>query len=66
MPQAVLTAKKNPFMSNSLPDTDPAGVVAAEAVLQNPATLRDLLAAPSYVWFWVGRLCNTLAVQISK
>ncbi len=51
-------------MSISLPDTSPAGVVAAEEVLQNPATLRDLLAVKSYGWFWLGRLCNTLAVQI--
>ncbi len=29
-------------MSSSSPDTSPAGVVAAEAVLQNPATLREL------------------------
>ena len=47
-----------------LPDTDPAGVVAAEAVLQNPATLSDLLAVQAYVWFWAGGVCNRLAVQI--
>ena len=46
MPQAAATAKRKPFMSNSPPDTSPAGVVAAEAVLQNPATLSDLLARP--------------------
>ena len=51
-------------MSSSPPDTSPPGVVAAEAVLQNPATLRDLLAVRSYVWFWAGRLSNTLAVQV--
>ena len=49
---------------SSLPDTDPAGVVAAEAVLQNPATLSDLLAVQAYVWFWAGGVCNRLAVQI--
>ena len=62
--QAAGTAKRKPFMSISSPDTSPAGVVAAEAVLQNPATLRDLLAAQSYVWFWIGAVCNRLAVQI--
>ena len=41
-------------MSGSPPDTDPAGVAAAEAVLQNPATLRDLLSVRAYVWFWAG------------
>src|ERR1700722_6093175 len=51
-------------MSSSSPDTSPAGVVSAEAILQNPATLRDLLAVRSYVWFWLGRLCATLAVQV--
>ena len=51
-------------MSDSPPDTDPAGVAAAEAVLQNPATLRDLLSVQAYVWFWAGRICNSLAVQI--
>src|SRR6202041_1291130 len=51
-------------MSSSSPDTSPAGVVSAEAILQNPATLRDLLAVRSYLWFWVGRLCATLAVQV--
>src|SRR5271155_4067753 len=51
-------------MSSSPPDTSPAGVVSAEAVLQNPATLRDLFAVQSYVWFWVGRVCNSLSVQI--
>src|ERR1700733_8726155 len=51
-------------MSSSSPDTSPAGVVAAETVLQNPATLRDLLRVRPYVWFWVGRLCTTLAVQV--
>ena len=51
-------------MSNSPPDTSPAGVVAAEAVLQNPATLSDLLAVRSYLWFWIGRLGATLSVQI--
>jgi MFS family permease len=51
-------------MSASSPDTSPAGVVATEAVLQNPATLRDLLAVRSYVWFWLGRLGTTLAVQV--
>ena len=51
-------------MPISLPDTSPVGVVAAEEVLHNPATLRDLLAVRSYGWFWLGRLCNTLAVQI--
>ena len=49
---------------SSLPDTDPAGVVATEAVLQNPATLSDLLAVRAYVWFWAGGVCNRLAVQI--
>ena len=47
-----------------LPTPSPAGVVAAEAVLQNPATLSDLFAVRSYVWFWVGRVCNSLAVQV--
>ncbi|HEY5205341.1 MAG TPA: MFS transporter, partial [Roseiarcus sp.] len=51
-------------MSTTSPDTSPAGVVAAEAVLQDPATLRDLFAVRSYVWFWIGRVCNSLAVQI--
>jgi MFS family permease len=51
-------------MSNSPPDTSPAGVVAAEGVLQNPATLSDLFAVQSYVWFWVGRVCNSLAIQV--
>jgi MFS family permease len=51
-------------MSASSPDTSPAGVVAAEAVLQNPATLSDLLRVRSYVWFWIGRLSATLAVQV--
>ena len=51
-------------MSSSPPDTSPAGVVAAEAVLQNPATLSDLLAVRSYLWFWIGRLGATLSVQI--
>jgi MFS family permease len=55
---------RKPFVSSSLPDTDPAGVVAAEMVLQNPATLRDLLAAPSYVRFWIGAVCNRLSIQI--
>jgi MFS family permease len=63
LPLATATAKKNPCMSNSPPDTAPAGVVATEAVLQNPATLRYLFAVRSYVWFWVGRLCTTLSVQ---
>ena len=64
LPLEAATAKTKPFMSSSPPDTSPAGVVAAEAVLQNPATLRDLLRVRPYVWFWVGRLCTTLAVQI--
>ncbi len=51
-------------MSSSPPDTSPAGVVAAETLLQNPATLRDLFAVRSYVWFWIGRLGATLAVQV--
>lgn len=51
-------------MSTSSPDTSPAGVVAAEAVLQNPATLNDLLRVRPYVWFWIGRLSTTLAVQV--
>jgi MFS family permease len=51
-------------MSASSPDTSPAGVIAAEAVLQHPATLRDLLAVQSYVWFWLGRLSTTLSVQV--
>jgi MFS family permease len=51
-------------MSSSSPDTSPAGVVSAEAVLQNPATLRDLLAAPPYVRFWIGAVCNRLSIQI--
>src|SRR3984957_10265199 len=51
-------------MSTSLPDTSPAGVVATEAVLQNPATLSDLFAVRSYVWFWLGRVCNSLSVQV--
>src|ERR1700690_2472304 len=53
-----------PFMPNSSPDTSPAGVVAAEAVLQNPAPASDLFAVRSYVWFWIGRVCNSLSVQI--
>jgi MFS family permease len=57
-------AKTKPSMSGSPPDTDPAGVAAAEAVLQHPATLRDLLSVRAYVWFWAGRVCNSLAVQI--
>jgi len=51
-------------MSASSPDTSPGGVLAAEEVLQHPATLRDLLKVRSYVWFWIGRLCATLAVQV--
>jgi MFS family permease len=51
-------------MSNTPSDTSPAGVVSAEAVLQNPATLGDLFAVRSYVWFWVGRVCNSLSVQV--
>jgi MFS family permease len=51
-------------MSNSPSDTSPAGVVSAEVVLQNPATLRDLLAVQPYVRFWIGRVCNSLSVQI--
>jgi MFS family permease len=51
-------------MSNTPPDTSPPGVVAAEAVLQNPANLRDLFAVRSYVWFWIGRVCNSLSVQV--
>jgi MFS family permease len=51
-------------MSDSPPDTDPPGVVAAEAVLQNPATLSDLLGVRPYVWFWIGAVCNRLAVQV--
>ena len=51
-------------MSTSPPDTSPAGVVATEAVLQNPATLRDLFAVRSYVWFWIGGVCNSLSVQV--
>jgi MFS family permease len=51
-------------MSSSPPDTSPGGVVATEAVLQNPATLADLLRVKSYVWFWLGRLSTTLAVQV--
>jgi MFS family permease len=64
LPRAALTAKKKPFMSSSPPDTSPAGVVAPEAVLQNPATLGDLFAAPSYVWFWVGAVSNRLSIQV--
>jgi MFS family permease len=64
LPRAVLTAKKKPSMSNSPPDTNPAGVVAAEAVLQNPATLSDLFAVRSYVRFWIGAVCNRLSVQV--
>ena len=64
LPLAAATAKTKPFMSSSPPDTSPAGVVAAEVVLQHPATLRDLLRVRPYVWFWLGRLCTTLAVQI--
>ena len=51
-------------MSTSPPDTSPAGVVAAEAVLQNPATLSDLLGVRSYVRFWIGAVCNRLSVQV--
>ena len=51
-------------MSSSPPDTSPAGVVSAEAVLQNPATLRDLLRVKSYVRFWIGAVCNRLGVQV--
>ena len=50
-------------MSSSPPDTNPAGVVAAEAVLQNPATLRDLFAVRSYVWFWIGRSATASACR---
>jgi MFS family permease len=54
-----------PFMSESPSDpSGPGGVVAEEAVLQNPAALRDLLAAPAYVRFWLGRVCNSLGTQI--
>jgi MFS family permease len=55
---------RKPLMSAPTPDTSPGGVAAAEAVLQNPATLRDLLRVKSYVWFWIGRLGATLAVQV--
>jgi hypothetical protein len=55
-----------PFMSSSPPDASPAGVVAAEAVLQNPATLSDLFAVQPYVWFWISRVCNSLSVQIRR
>src|ERR1700729_1259255 len=55
---------RKPFMSSSSPDTSPAGVAAAEAVLQNPATLRDLFAVRSYVRFWIGAVCNRLSVQV--
>jgi MFS family permease len=51
-------------MSSSPSDTSPPGVVAMEAVLQNPATLSDLLAVRSYVRFWIGAVCNRLSVQI--
>ncbi len=51
-------------MSSSPPDTSPAGVVAAEAVLQNPATLSDLFAVRSYVWFWIGAVSNRLSIQV--
>ena len=51
-------------MSSSPPDTSPAGVAAVEAVLQNPATLRDLFAVRSYVRFWIGAVCNRLSVQV--
>src|SRR6478752_3812057 len=51
-------------MSLYPPDTAPAGVVAAESVLRNPATLSDLLSVRAYVWFWIGRLGASLAVQI--
>jgi MFS family permease len=64
LPQPAATAKRKPFMSTFPPDTSPAGVVATEAVLQNPATLRDLFAVRSYVWFWLGRVCNSLSVQV--
>ena len=64
LPQAGATAKRKPFMSTSPPDTSPAGVVATEAVLQNPATLRDLFAVRSYVRFWIGAVCNRLSVQV--
>jgi MFS family permease len=51
-------------MSNSPPETDPAGVLATEAVLQNPATLSDLLAVQPYVRFWIGAICNRLSIQV--
>ena len=52
-------------MPLSPPDTAPAGVVAAESVLQNPATLGDLLSVRAYVWFWIGRARrHASAVQI--
>ena len=51
-------------MPSTPPDTNPAGVASAEAVLQNPATLRDLFAVRSYVRFWIGSMCNRLSVQV--
>src|ERR1700723_783911 len=51
-------------MSSSPPDTSPAGVGAAAAVRQNPARPGEPFAGRSYVWFWVGRVCNSLSVQV--
>jgi MFS family permease len=45
-------------------DLNPAGVAAAETVLQNPATLRDLMGSRPYLRFWIGQICNRLGVQI--
>ncbi len=53
-----------PFMSSSLSDTPAADAASAEAVLQDPATLRDLLTVRSYVRYWLSRVCNSLGTQI--
>jgi MFS family permease len=57
-------SQKKPFMVSSPADSSSADVASEEAILQNPAALRDLLAAPSYIWFWIGRVSNSLSVQI--
>jgi len=67
LPQGRGPAKMRAFMSKPPVDSPfPAGVPALEAVVENPATLRELLAIKPYVRFWTGRVCNSLAAQIQS
>jgi MFS family permease len=55
------------FMPKSTTESPiPTGVPAMEAVLESPATLRELLAIKPYVRFWTGRVCNSLGTQIQS